>query len=320
MKPCGLFRIFLVMFLLLSVGCLHDNTQPAKEKPSVASQIEKDSQDLAKRQADRAALLEKRKQKDIDASPILPKYDPLDDHQISFSMMEEKLETVLYLLADTVGMNLMLDGKVASAQNKVTLNFNNVSAKTVLNELTEQFDLNYRIEGNIIRISTEAEQFFSLNFLDTNITMAFDVGGDVLGSGGTETATSLSGNVTIKGTGAEKANPYVILEEMIARVKSETGVLSINKVSGTLYIKDKPSVVKTVAKLITHFKEMLARQILIEARIIEVTLSSGYDYGIDWDLVAANSTASSIELKDASWDLANGIVLHGFNSAFTFGS
>ncbi|MFH2058214.1 MAG: pilus (MSHA type) biogenesis protein MshL [Pseudomonadota bacterium] len=320
MKQRGLFRIFLVLFLLVLVGCLHNTTQPAKEKPSVASQIEKDSQDLAKRQAARAASLEKRKQRNIDVSPVLPKYDPLDDHKISFSMMEEKLETVLYLLADTVGMNLMLDGKVASAQNRVTLNFNHVSAKTVLTELTNQFDLDYRIQGNIIRISTEAEQFFSLNFLDTNIAMAFDVGGDVLGGGGTETVTGLSGSVTIKGSGAEKANPYVILEEMITKVKSEAGILSINKVSGTLYIKDKPSVVKTVAKLITHFKEMLARQILIEARIIEVTLSSGYDYGIDWELLAANSTASSIELSEVSWDLTNGLVLDGFNSAFTFSS
>jgi len=235
-------------------------------------------------------------------------------------MVDEKLETVLYLLADTVGMNLMLDGKLASRQNRVTLDFQNVSAKTVLKELTEQFDLDYQIDENIIRIKPWAEQFFSLNFLDTNVEMAFNVGGDVLGSGGSGNTSGLSGSVTMTGKGAEKANPYTILEEMITKVKSEDGILSINKLSGSLYIKDKPSVVKTVAKLVSHFKKMLSRQILIEARIIEVTLSKGFEYGIDWDLIKADSSASSIELSKAAWDLTSGLVFNGYNGSFSFSS
>ncbi|NOX35449.1 MAG: pilus (MSHA type) biogenesis protein MshL, partial [Deltaproteobacteria bacterium] len=201
-----------------------------------------------------------------------------------------------------------------------TLDFQNVPAKKVLKELTEQFDLDYKIDGNIIRIRPWAEQFFSLNFLDTNVEMGFDVGGDVLGSGGTKAASGLSGSVTMTGKGAQKANPYIILEEMIKKVKSEKGILSINKLSGSLYIKDKPSIVKTVAKLLNHFKEMLSRQILIEARIIEVTLSKGFEYGIDWDLIKASSSASSIKLSKVAWDLTNGLVFNGYNGSFTFNS
>ncbi|MBU2630325.1 MAG: hypothetical protein KKE61_17065, partial [Proteobacteria bacterium] len=286
----------------------------------IASQIKTDSEILDKKQETRAQALEKQKKKELSVTPILPKYDPLEDHKISFSMVGERLETVLYLLADTVGMNLMLDEKISAGQNIVTLNFQNVSAKTVLKELTDQFDLDCQIDENIIRIKPWAERFFSLNFLDTNVEMAFNVGGDVLGGGGTETASGLSGSVTMTGKGAEKANPYVILEELIGKVKSEKGILSINKLSGTLYIKDKPSIVNTVATLLNHFKEMLSRQILIEARIIEVTLSKGFEYGIDWDLVKADSSASSIELSRVAWDLTNGLVLNGYNSSFTLTS
>jgi len=313
-------RIFLVLFLFILNGCLHDDLPPQKQEPSLTSQIKTESDSLSKKQGQWAEDFEKISEKKIIVNPVFPKFNPLEDSKISFSIVDERLDTVLYLLADTVGMNLLLDGKLASGQNRVTLNFQNVSAKIVLKELTDQFDLDYQINGNIIRIRSWADQFFSLNFLDTNVEMNFDVGGDVLGGSGTETASGLSGNVSIKGKGSEKANPYVIIEEMITKIKSKDGILSLNRLSGTLYIKDKPSIVKNVAKLVNHFKEMLSRQILIEARIIEVTLSNGFEYGIDWNLVKADSTASSIELSRAAWNLSNGLVLEGFNSSFTFSS
>jgi MSHA type pilus biogenesis protein MshL len=312
-------KLIWIVFLLIWCGCSPMTPKP-DAPPGMVTELQESSISLEEKQAARQTRLEKKPTKMIPIEPVLPAYDPLDDHKISFSMVMEKLETVLYLLADAVGMNLILDGKIAALNHKVTLNFKEVSAKTILKELTDQFDLDYTIEENIIRVSSQSEQFFSLNFLDTNVEMKFDVGGDVLGGGGTENVSGLAGSVTISGKGAEKANPYLILEEMINRVKSDTGILSINKISGTLYIKDRPSVVKTVARLLSHFKEMLDRQILIEARIIEVTLSSGYEYGIDWELLASNSTAAEIELSEASWNLTNGLVLSGFNSSFTFNS
>ena len=310
----------LVLFFL--TGCVIND--PVREDldlgPSMGSKIKTYSDSLAERQKQRHQAIEKSNKKQMIVKPLLPEYDPLEDHKISFSMVDESLETVLYLLADTVGMNLMLDSKIRSQQNRVTLRFQNVSAKTVLKQITQQFDLDYTIGENIIKINTLAERFFSLNFLDTNVEMDFNIGGDVLGSGGDENVSGLVGSVTMKGSGAEKTNPYIILEEMIGKVKSAEGILSINQLSGGLYIKDKPSIVKTVAKMLHDFKEMLSRQILIEARIIEVTLSKGFEYGIDWSLLEADNAVGSIELSEASWNLASGFVLSGYNSSFNFNS
>ncbi len=320
MKHLKYVKIFFLISVFAFAGCLHENLPPENGKPSISDRIDQNSKTLAEKQRARKEKLELKKKKQIAISPVLPKYDPLDDYKISFSMMDEEIETIFYLIADTVGMNLLLDGSLGAGGHQVTLNFKNVSAKTVLEELCRQFDLAFKVNGNILRISPTEERFFSLNFLDTNVAMAFDVGGDVLGSGSTETATGLSGSVTVSGKGAEEINPYKILEAMIDKVKSKSGVLSVNRISGTLYFKDKPSIVRTVSKLISHFKEMLSRQILIEARIIEVTLSQGYEYGIDWELLAADNAVDSMELSELSWDLTNGLVFEGFNSVFDFNS
>ncbi len=312
--------IMTALILSFSTGCMHDDPTIEKSEALMASQIKENSDILAEKQKQRIRSLEILNKKKIDIQPVLPQYNALEDHNISLSMVDESLETVLYLIADTVGMNLILDPQIRSQQNRVTLNFQDVPAKTVLTELTNQFNLDYTIDGNIIRINTTAEQFFSLNFLDTNVQLAFSVGGDVLGSGGEENVSGLSGSITMQGTSAEQSNPYTILLEMLKTIKSENGTLSINQLSGSLYIKDKPSIVKTAGKIIHQFKEMLSRQVLIEARIIEVTLSSGFEYGIDWSLLEADIDVDSIQLSQAAWDLTTGLVLQGYNSSFTFNS
>ncbi len=306
---------------LLFLGCGHTpSAGPVKPEPSLSRVVEDNARQLAEKQAQRVKALEKKQPKTPMPMPVMPVYDPLEDQLISLSMANEKLETVLYLIADTAGMNLIIDSSVAQGAHKVTLNFQNVSAKMVLKEVTEQFDLDYEVNRNVIRVRSWVEKIFPLNFLDTNVSMAFDVGGDVLGGGIDAQTSELSGSVTLRGEGAEKGNPYEILKEMVAQVKSEDGVATVNHLSGSLYIKDKPSVVRTVARLLNQFKEMLSRQILIEARIIEVTLSGGYEYGIDWGLLRSNNNVSSTKLNKASWNLTEGLVLTGFNDTFNFGA
>ena len=95
----------------------------------------------------------------------------------------------------------------------------------------------------------------------------------------------------------------------------------MDALSGSLYIKDKPSIVKNITRIINHFKDMLSRQILINARIVEVTLSRGYEYGINWDVLRKEmSGVRSIKLSHAAWNFTDGLVLDGFNSTFSFSS
>lgn len=321
----------IVMLLFLFTGCISNNAGTKFSVRSGLTGIGKKSHlpgktqdekiDHAKKNTRQIQALQKNKKQEINVQPLLPQYDPLEDHKISFSMVDAKLETILYIIADTVGMNLVLDNKIKDRANTVTLRFKNVSAKTVLDELADKFDLDYKINGNILKINTYAERFFSLNFLDTNVAMNFNVGGDVLGGGGTQTASGLAGNVQMKGKGAEKGNPYVILKKMIAKVKSKEGVFSMDALSGSLYIRDKPSIVKNITRIINHFKDMLSRQILINARIVEVTLSRGYEYGINWDVLRKEmSGVRSIKLSHAAWNFTDGLVLDGFNSTFSFSS
>jgi len=317
-------KTFLFIFLCIWLsGCMstpysrHQDKRNVQEQSSV--QIKNESEKLAKKQKELRDLLESSVKKEIEIEPIMPVYDPLKEHIVSFSMINEDLKMVLYSLSRETGINLIIDPEIDTQKKLMTLNFEKVPASTVLEEVLNTFDLYYKVEDNIIRVMPFQEHMFRLNFLDTTLKNSFSVGGDVLGAGDAETNTGLDGKIELSGEGGKIGNPYDAIEEMVKQVVSEEGKggkYSLNRMSGSLYVKDTPATIRAVSKLITHFKQMMSRQILIEARIIEVNLSDEYQYGVDWSVLRGEDLGE-VEINSADWSLGNGLSLTGVNNEFT---
>ncbi len=281
--------------------------KPEEQHAALQEYIRKGSAELARRQAQMQAELQEKPDVVVDISPVMPVYDPLEDRMVSFSMADEPIQTVLYALARAVGMNIILDPAIKNEERRLTLHFEKVSAAKVLREILSSYDLYYQTDGGIIRIVAYREQLFSLNFLNTETNSEFTVGGDVLGVGDSEAIGGLSGNVKLSGRSASKSNSYDVLEENVKGIISTSGKYTLNRLSGTLYVKDTPAVVKAVANVVTHLKEMLDRQILIEARIIEVALSNEHRFGIDWS-VLREEAADLLQSTAISWGTSQGFV------------
>ena len=311
--------LVLNIFFLWLAGCTMGPQSLREPKPPgaqiVPENIKEEARSANRDRKDLIGYFDKKVTRELEVEPLMPKYDPLEDHRVSFSMVDEDLELVLYSLAQSVGMNLIMDPGATKEKHVVTLNFQDVSAATVLREILKVYDLYYEVDQNVIRIKPYQEKTFKLNFLDTNVSVGFDVGGDVLGASETESSGGLSGNFKLTGKGASKSNVYDFIEEMVQKLRSQDGKYSLNRIAGTLYIKDRPGVIAAVSRMINHLKEVLARQILIEARIIEVSLSDNYSYGIDWEMLR-REVSGVTKLNQAAWSLGTGLVLSGVSSAF----
>lgn len=320
-KP--LIKLLVLIFIFINCGCAGKtkNTNMTKkdkfEKGSelLTQQIIDNDKSLIEKQKTLQSNLQKKPTNETILEPVMPEYDPLEDHVVSFSIIDESLETLLYSLSQSVGMNIIIDPEIKASEKKLSMNFDKVSASTVLTEIIRIFDIHYEIKNNIIRVTPYQEKMFKLNFLDTSISTTFDVGGDVLGSGETSNVSGLKGGFTLSGEGSKETNSYDILEKSIKKIISNKGRFSINRLSGSLYIKDSPSVVATISKLVSHYKKMLSKQILLEARIIEVVLSNDYKYGIDWKVVTDKASDHALSTSTA-WGATTGIVL-GFKEKHT---
>jgi MSHA type pilus biogenesis protein MshL len=101
--------------------------------------------------------------------------------------------------------------------------------------------------------------------------------------------------------------------------KGKGGKYSLNRMSGSLYVKDTPSTIRAISKLVTHFKQMMSRQILIEARIIEVILDDDYEYGVDWSVLRGDvDDLGGVEIDTAEWSIGDGLSLSSVNNDFAF--
>ncbi len=274
--------------LLLLSGCTHTpleergRQQPYADLRQAAVAA---SEEFARHQDESRPVMEHLVPPMAEPEPILPRYDPLDDILVSISMDNEDVRHVLAALAKETGMNLSLHPDLASEARIVSLQFEEVPASRAFKEILRIADVHGEVDGNILRISLYQEKIYTLDFIETNIQATFDVGGDVLGTGGGQDDQSLTGNFKLSGTGGTVSNPYDILDTMLRPIIANQGIISLNRLGGTLFVRSRPSVIYTVDQLLSRYRTMLRRQILLEARIIEVALADNYSWGIDWSLL-----------------------------------
>jgi MSHA type pilus biogenesis protein MshL len=303
------------LYLLLGCAAVTPPTKSANPGDTIHEEVKARHEELTARQQAVRKDLQQRPKPEFLAEPVLPAYDPLEDRIVSFAMVDESIQSVLFALAKTVGMNIILDPAVQNEERRLTLNFEKVSAARVLREILSSYDLYYEAKEGIIRIRPFQEKIFSLNFINADVTSEFAVGGDVLGAGKDKSAGGLAGNFKLSGHSASRNNTYDVLEENIRVLVSGTGKFTLNRITGTLFVRDTPSAIRAVGRLVEQFKAMLDRQILIEARIIEVSLADGFRYGINWSALrdeAANYTRATL----TGWSAGQGLILQHQESEY----
>lgn len=168
-------------------------------------------------------------------------------------------------------------------------------------------------------------------------------GGSSGGGGGSSNA--LRGNLSISGNGGTKSDPYQEIENnlkvilgddtrraaaaglpQVVPASTTPGALapfsadlaespapevgySLNRMSGTLFVKARPSKMRSVEKMLAKVQGMLRKQVYIEAQLIDVQLSDSYEFGVDWSILrgrlAAGFGTSPITLGSTTASLPN---------------
>src|SRR5690554_6728518 len=97
-----------------------------------------------------------------------------------------------------------------------------------------------------------------------------------------------SGNQVGGITGAGSIEEIGRLSRLDAAIRSDLPTYSLNRATGTLYVRAKPSVIRSVTELIETYDKIMANQILIDAQLVEVKLSDAFRWGIDWSSLRDN--------------------------------
>ena len=182
-------------------------------------------------------------------------------HPISMDFSGTDLRSVLRLFAEISGLNMIIDPDV---QGSVDVVFNDVPWDQALDVILRQAQLDYTVDGTIIRIAR----------LDT-LRKEQDARTQLAASAANAGALAVR-TYTLSYAKAEQAAPLVQ-----RAVLSTRGNVQIDTRTNTLIITDLPARLDTVSQLLTTL-DRAEPQVEIEARIITTTRDFARALGVQW--------------------------------------
>lgn len=110
------------------------------------------------------------------------------------------------------------------------------------------------------------------------------------------------------GSGVNPTRPAQLPQAPLATMNEDSG-FTLNKMTGTLYVKARPSKMRAVEKMLAQVHKVLGKQVYVEAQLIDVQLSDNFEFGVDWtslrSRLAAGFGSSPMQLGGSSGTLPN---------------
>jgi len=213
----------------------------------------------------------------------------------SFTLRGADIHEVMLSISKQTAYNIVVDPDV---QGSVTLDLKNVTLTDALDTLTDLLGLTYKVRRNLIRVSRPAleTRIFSLGYVNLKRTgnssttaqigagIAGGVGGATAGASAAGGGGGAGGQTTI--TTSSETDLWSSLEAGVTQLLSTDGKLVVDKQGGNILVTDFPRFLDRIATFLETVEGSVQRQVLIEARLIEVTLEGEFRFGINWSAVA----------------------------------
>jgi MSHA biogenesis protein MshL len=184
----------------------------------------------------------------------------------------------------------------------ITVNLKDVTVREALDTIRELYGYEYKVQGTRIFIQSLALQsrVFQINYLagrrqgqtDTRVTSGSITSSQAGAAGTTAGAATVPGTTGTTSSGLNSsrifttsdADFWVDLNKALSTiVGSETGrQVIINTMSGVVVVRALPSELRAVESFLKATQLIVERQVMIEAKIIEVQLKEGYEAGVNW--------------------------------------
>lgn len=190
---------------------------------------------------------------------------------------------VFMAIASGTRYNMLVPPEVTG---NISLNLKNVTVTEALDAISELYGYEYRISANRIYIQPISLQtrLFHVSYLTATRTgtssLSVDSGGT---TGGATGGTGGTGGSTVNTTSG-KANFWDELKISLEAIVGSKGGRSvvINAMSGVIVIRAMPDEMKNVTDYLKASQISIERQVILEAKIVEVQLNDGFQSGVNW--------------------------------------
>jgi len=205
------------------------------------------------------------------------------------------LKIYLSTISQVTGYNVITTPEIDS--QKTSINLENIEVWRALKSLLYKFGYGFKVSQEDLIITEAETRIFNITMPSVDQSFTDETSNESF-------ANNTSNNTNISSVNQQnqqvnvgtriyyentspKLSLWTDLENNIkSMVTPKDGSYSINKVSGSIIVTDKPAILDKIGDLVSTINESLGRQQSFEIQIIEVTLSSDYETGIDWNSIA----------------------------------
>ena len=301
---CGYVIPVLLSFFLI-ISCSHYQQAPVAEEQEDFIEKEAHAEDRFKNIT--AAQIPEPETPEF--MPVKEESSPLSRKTVSIAARRTPLRDVLYMVARTANLNLVMQRDV-DPELPITMTFNGLTIANALDLIFDSVNYFYTIEDNVLIISAMDTKMYEIGQPSVIQDYQINVGGDILSgtSSGGEGQTAVSGDVSLRSATDKDAYQFWnSLEQSMKTLlasddeKQTQSSFVINRMAGTIMVTAAKTELETVDDYIRTLKNVFSRQVLIEARIIEIQLSESQQYGIDWSNVVRGLDIGEITHKTSAF-------------------
>ncbi|HZX31581.1 MAG TPA: pilus (MSHA type) biogenesis protein MshL [Rhodocyclaceae bacterium] len=214
----------------------------------------------------------------------------------------------------------------------VTLNLKSVTVREALDAIREIYGYDYKIQGSriIIQPNTMQSRIFQINYLagrrqgtsDMRITSTSPTTTPAAGTAGATgvpgatgaTGTPTPGGVTTSAADSSRVRTFsdndfwkdllTALNTIIGNGEGRSVIL--NSMSGVVLVKAMPSELRAVESYLKATQLMVERQVMLEAKVLEVSLNESFQTGVNWAKFSGNDQRWAVGVAGSSAGLSGG--------------
>ena len=242
------------------------------------------------------------------------------EKRVSLRCMDVELQRLLEtLLSDEF---VLVFGEGVGTKKPISINVKEQPLGSVLTSIVTPLGYSWKVRRDKIVVFAFDTKTFRIvlpslvhgflneisNETETKETESGGEGGDT-----TKTKAKIGATITVQ----TKVEDMSVWDEIDANLKSfisEKGKYIVNKGAGLIIVKDYGYILDNIAQYITNVNRELSRQVLLEVKLIDVTLSHTKETGIDWAAITKKVSALGVGNLTVSGNftdaVSNGFVLN----------
>lgn len=234
---------------------------------------------------------------------------PAAEPRFDLSVLNAPAQQVFMAIVTGTRYNMLVPQDVGGT---ITINLKDVTVREALDAIRELYGYEYAVKGNRITVQSNAMQtrIFRINYLASRRQGSSEL--RVISSSVGSSNSSASG-----ATSSGSSNPQsgqTPTSSLTSRVRTETDAdfwtslntaltaivgnadgrkVVTNPQSGIVVISALPREIRQVESYLRATQAVVDRQVMLEAKILDVALSQGYQAGINWSAFRSGSNSQS---------------------------